>query len=297
MTTEEFIQALNEETATLGLRPVTERAVRDWVDERLIRPRKPKGRRRGCHPLWLFSEEDLRWAKIILKLKPREIRRVAELRLHLWITDDSYPVEKVIGALRSEFGRLMRRNRRTLRFKYDHRHQKRLSEEDEQKYARQLSPIDPTLAAAGFKMETKSTLDAMSELLWGKAGQERFPQIIASETAHIFGSLIPSPNSQLSGQNPPPLDLSNFAGLFGAVDEISGSGEKELTRISEADLLEARRKLREFISALSIPDFGQFTHLEPAYRTAAATFTRTEWVVSTLAAFGIQAGRKRIKSK
>lgn len=215
--TEEFIRALNDVATRLGVRPVTDRMVRDWVDERLIAPRRASGRGRGRHPVWRFTEEDFRWAVSILTLKARNIRRVAELRLRLWINDDTFPIEKIPQALRSEFSRFMQRARRKLRFKYDHRHQKRLTKEDEQRYSKQLPPLDDVLAASGFKIQAKPLLEMTSELLWGNDGQEKLPRHMATEAARIVGKSIE--------ENAAQLDLSGFAGLFGAQDEIGNSGE------------------------------------------------------------------------
>jgi hypothetical protein len=292
MTTDQLLAVLNEEAERLASAPVTRRILRDWVDEGLLTPRTAKGRRRAVNPIWHFSESDGRWATKIVELKAANIHRVAELRLHLWVSDDSYPIDAVAEALRSEFKRLMHRDRRTQRSKFDHRHQKGLTEAEVQRYFSQLPPLDSGLASIGFEISPKSATEMISELRWGRAGTEKFSRLMIEEAARILGIS----SDQIKSQ----LDVSNLAGLFGAMDEIDDSGEEGLIHVTDTDLLEARRRFRDFISSLSSEPRNQHPELLYAaheYRRAMAAFKRTEWTVSQLAAFAFQAYRTRAEPK
>jgi hypothetical protein len=286
VTTDQLLKILNKDALRLELRPISRRMLRDWVDEGLISRRKAKGRGRGRHPIWLFSATEVRLARRIVKLKAERIRRVSEIRLHLWVTEDNYSIDRIGDAVRSEFVRVLQRDRRKQRLKYDHRHQRSLSEKDEQRYSKQLPPLDSGLAEAGFKIGPRATLDIISELLWGKAKREVLPERIAEEAERIFGK----PVDQLA-----PSYFGNLAGLFGARDEIAHSGEEELSKANNADLLTARQKLHDLISALSLGARGGKRITKTAarqYRRAIASFRTTDWLVSTLAAFTLQAFRE-----
>ena len=290
MTTDRLLKILNKDALRLGLRPISRRVLRDWVDEGLISRRKAKGRGRGRHPIWRFSLTDARLARRIVKLKTERVRRVSEIRLHLWVTETNYSVDGIGDALRSEFARLLHRERRKQRLNYDHRYQRSLSPGDEQKYLKQLPPLDTGLAEAGFKIESRATLNIASELMWGKAKREVLPDLMKEEAARIGGMPVDQPSE---------LDLSNLAGLFGASEEIVDSGEQDLCKASEIDLLNARSKLHEFMARLHSNAKGSARFSKVAseqYQRAIASFGATDWLVSTLAAFTLQAFRKRTQN-
>ena len=288
MRTDELIKALNEEAARLKLKPVTRRMLRDWVDEDLIGARKARGRGHGRHPIWQFAEIDVRRAKRIVELKTAGVTRISEIRIYLWFAEDNYPIVMIGDALRSEFTRLMNRERRKLRFKYDHRYHKSLTDADVQKHSNQLPPIDAGLAEVGFKIGPAVAIKIISELLWGKAGHEELPHLMTEEASRILGRPI--------GTTDIKIDFGDLSGVFGAADEILNSGEADLKHVKDADLYEARRRLRDLISALSFGGDGlhpQLINAGSQFRRAIAAFERTEWLVSSLTAFAVQTFRKR----
>ncbi len=288
VTTEEFLRTLNDEAARLGVRPITERMVRDWVDEGLIEPRSAKGQKRAVHPIWHFSKRDAALGAQIVRLKRRGIRRVAELRLHLWSSNDDFPIDQVADALSLVFSRLMRRKRRTSHFKYDHRYQKRLPGDQISRHAGQLGPQDAQLAQAGFEIAPSASIEMASELVWGKSGSEKLPARMLQEIAQKLGT----PTDAISTQ----FDVSNLSGLFGAADEIEHSGEQELRDARDADLPEARKKLHSLLAVLSqfdtLENLG-FAEVALQYERVREAMGTTEWLVSFLAAFALQTLRKR----
>jgi hypothetical protein len=283
VTTDELLAVLNKDAARLSTRLITKRILRDWIDEGLIGVRTPKGRRRALNPVWHFSKNDAGWARRIVELKAANIRRTFELKLHLWVSEDIYPIGGIAEALNSEFIRFMHRQRRSLRFKYDHRNHRRLSEEAQEEFSRQLPPLDHDLSDANFVLPRDVALETVSKLLWGEASGAR-PSKTAENAAGILGE----------------LDLDNLSGMFGAPDEITRSGEEQLAFIRDEDLRQSRSRLIEvksglqaFQLVLSGNSDPQAEKMRTALRKAIDSFERTDWIVSTLAAFAVQAFRTR----
>jgi hypothetical protein len=287
VTTDQLLAILNDDATRLGALPVTKRMLRDWVDESLIMPRTAKGRTRALNPIWHFAESDVRWARRIVELKAANIHRVAELRLHLWVSDDTYPIEAVPEALRSEFERLMHRDRRSLHFKYDHRDQPQPTEEEQKGHAKQLPPLDRSLAEANLEIPPAIMLKIVSSLIWGNAGDSAL-----STTDEGVNDILEQGN------------LGDISGAFGAKDEIAGSGEEQLTHLQYDDLCQGRCRLNAIKARLQAAQSSSSESGDPqakeraiALKMAIGSFNRTEWIVSTLAAFALAAFRARTSEK
>jgi DNA-binding transcriptional MerR regulator len=296
VTTDQLLAVLNEDAARLSIRPVKRRLLRYWVDEGLIAARTAKGRKRGKNPIWQFSEDDVLLARRIVELKAENINRASELRIHLWVSANNYPIHSVKEALHCEFSRLMSRNRRNHPVRYDHRNRQRLSEIERKSFIRQLPPLDPDLANLGFAIPRDDMLEISSELVWGKAGEEKSPKLIGKEVTRIIAKCVGVGLEQR-------MIFENLAGVFGAMDEIGGSGQQQLGHVQDEDMREGRRRFIDITLALPIlPSLCRNSDAQTdisaiALRKQYESFKTTEWIVPTLAAFVVQAFRERTDAK
>jgi hypothetical protein len=280
VTTQELLAILNADAAGLGMPPVDALMLRFWIDGDLIEARTPQGRRRGVNPTWQFSESATHHARAIVDLKSRGVQRATSLQIHLWVIHDNYSTEAIRKALRAEFVRLLNRQRRASRFNYDHRNRKAPLDVEVQKHAKKLPPLDSDLRADGFEFFNSEMLVGLtSELMWGESSGEKLAGA-SRKLAELAG--LPF-NSEIS--------LENLGGLFGNLEEISGSGEETLKLVSHDDLHEARRRFKE-VQAFYELSAQRYPGVESLRKTR-RSLTTTDWIVSFLAMFAVQAFRER----
>jgi hypothetical protein len=285
VTTDELLAVLNGDAERMGSPPIDARVLRFWVDRRLIGVRAAKGRGRGFNPTWHFSEAACQYARAILELKSKGIRRVAALRIHLWVLKDDYPIEGVRNDLRAEFVRFRKRQRRASPFDYDHRDRARLSNADIAGEMKKLFNRFDTLPGIEF-LTPRMVVDAASELMWGEEGRKNI-------------SSIPFKMAKLAGVSTEPLNvdisIENFGGIFGSPDEIERSGEEILRKVGVDDLFVGRlrfQRMKLFFDA-SAGDRSSVRINEEARQF----LELTDGVVSLLSMFVIQAFRERVSVK
>ena len=267
---------VNEVAAKLGLQPIKERVLSDWIDEGLVAGATARGRKRGLNPKWEYGAGSVDRATIILESRSMGARRYAEYRLCLWARGCDLPWQEIRTALLGEFRRSNRRRRRASLFQYDHRDNRNYSEKTVSANFKRLGKLDERLATLKFDLSPQSLLHMMSMLTWGKGEREGI--------------------SEIAQRTFPP-------GLLGSPDEIESSGEEQLKQINEADLENARNRFFAYMCNLiylplifSLCGVRHDHDFLLAFRLAASSMMRPEWLVHNLASFTISAYRERISS-
>lgn len=272
----ELLRQVNEVAAKLGLQPIKERVLNDWIDEGLVGGANARGRKRGLNPKWEYGADAVDRATIILESRAMGARRYAEYRLCLWARGCDLPWQEVRTALLGEFRRSNRRRRRASLFQYDHRDNRNYPEKTVSANLKRLGKLDERLASLNFDLSPQSLLQMTSVLTWGKGEHEGI--------------------SEIAERTFPP-------GLLGSPDEIESSGEEQLKQVNEADLENARKRFFEYMCCLiyvplifslfNVPHDHEFSI---AFRLAACSMMRPEWLVHNLASFTISAYRERTSS-
>jgi hypothetical protein len=222
---------MNEAASQLGSAPISMPLLSRWIDKRLLRKSDPRGRGRGLHPHWFFSDDAAQMARIIVAFRSLGVHRINLLRLILWAFGYEYPIEDVKKSLQIEFHRLAQMQRRGQHSKFDHRFNK-LSASDEAKLAHRLPVRYPGLSLLMRLLPAEAMVKIVSEAHWGKKAYEITPKIISHELVQKFSFDEEKVFSIVR--------ILSIAGVFGAPDEIGNSGEAILERVTEADLTEGR---------------------------------------------------------
>jgi hypothetical protein len=276
---------------------VTDRMLRDWIDEGLFLGPKEKGLGQGLGSAWRYSPAALKAALEVVRLKALDPqRRNAVLRIRLWLLGFDIPINRIAEDLESEFSRLLGRRifRNPLRFDADSGDH--LSEREKEAERRRAGPLDPTFVDAGWELSTDDLLGVAWESV---SDPTKASQFLKSLDALV--SLYLSEQGQaifavfLSSLEP----YVDVAGLFGAPDEIEKSGLEALASINEGDLTKGRR-LYQF--ALAMADCAargsEFfpPDVAPASGEALSKIARTlrdsdEWCVAGLAICSVAAHR------
>ena len=118
---------------------MTDRMVRDWIDERLIEKSRAKGNRRGKPPTWTYSEDAAQRSMRIVELKAQGIHRASALRVNLWIDGFAIPFDDMRLALRSEFERALARLWRQKPWKFDARYRRKFSDRELEAKAKKIA--------------------------------------------------------------------------------------------------------------------------------------------------------------
>jgi hypothetical protein len=266
VTSDELLALLNEEAARLRVRPLTGRDVRAWVDRRLLKGAKPKGRRRGQNPIWIYSEESVRAALKIVELRAFRVTRTAALRVHLWVNGFDLATTEVHQALCSEYERCLSRRHREGHWREEDLDPTRLSSQARRRVERERARLDPRLARTGIPLPTEMLLDALRTAYW--------PPFEASR----------------SGIEPVPLPLAGSVtrGLLASPDYSEESVKEHLGRVSEQDLLQARDSVRQFCALFS---YGAAAlGLE-----AISWVAHGDWLISNLAGTAVEIMRRRMQ--
>jgi hypothetical protein len=294
---ETLLEVLSAEARSRASPRVTDRMLRDWIDEDLFPGPKEKGLGQGLGSEWRYSPAALRAALEVVRLKASSPeRRNKVLRIRLWLLGFDVPMVRIVKDLKSEFRRLLWRRFFRNPFRYDASSGDDLSEREKETERRRAGPLDPTFIDAGWELAT----DDLLRLVWESVSDPtKASQFLKSLDALVSPYL--SEHGQaifavfLSGLEP----YVDVAGLFGAPDEIEKSGLEALAAINEGDLTKGRR-LYQF--ALAMADCAargsEFLPpgVPPALGEAASKTNRTlresdEWCVAGLAVCSIAAHR------
>lgn len=293
LTKEELLKLANGTAAQLNMKPVAKRMLSDWVDEKLISGAKARGIKRGINPERTYEPESAERVRIILALKSLGASRFDVLRICLWAFGYEIALDSVKAALQLEYERWMKRERRKLQWRYDHRSPDHASESARAKYMRHLPPLDPYLAVTGLVFSPSALLYLMSEACWGSDdGKEASQSIIASEIERIFE--MPAETA---------LGIVKFISvseIFGSPDEVENSGQEALKSMKDEDLLVARTLfwlafLGLFAGDLFLTLFSNEAEnkMVVAYRKAMNSVVRPEWIIPTVGIFAVLVSRSK----
>jgi hypothetical protein len=295
----DLLAKLDAASQALGAGPITDRMIRDWIDERLLDKSKSKGNRRGEPPTWTYSDETLRRGLRIVELRAQGVRRVSALRINLWIDGFALLFKDMKLALKWEFGRALTQLRSRRPWNFDARYRRNLKAAELHKEGRRIDPVDTDLANAGFAPPLDILLLSGSEAFWGSG--DRGP--VQGSIEALFSNLWAEAEKTAGIHLVPP------AGLFGSEDEIAQSGLSDLARVEERDLIEgteALRKWRDIFVALYVTlstenaaqsfvrvIVGDSPEVLKALEKVMRSLDRHEWRVATLAWMVVAALRKR----
>jgi hypothetical protein len=296
---ETLLEVLNAEARSRASPPISDRILRDWIQEKLVpKPRgKGLGQGLGSEPL-RYSPAALKAALEVVRLKAaRPERKYAVLRIRLWLLGFDVPINQIAEDLESEFRWLLRRHFFRNPFRYDAKSSpKYISEREKERERRIAGPLDPTFVDAGLELPRDDLLRVIWEAVSDPVGSSQFlklldqlvPPFLSERGKSVFEPF-------LRGVEP----YVDSAGLFGNPDEIGESGLEALAAINHGDLIKGRR-LYQF--ALAMADCAAWgseffpPNIPPALGAALSKIARTlndsdEWCIANLAVCSIAAHR------
>jgi hypothetical protein len=301
----DLVVQLTAVSKKLGTGAITDRMIRDWIDERLLKKSKAKGNRRGQPPTWTYSDETVQRAERIVELRARGVRRASAIRINLWIDGFALPFKDMKLALKWEFGRALAQLRRRRTWSFDGRFRRHTPAEKLDREANRIEPVDADLAKARFAPPPEFLLTSGSELFWGSG--ERGP--IPGSFESLFSNPLVGAVSETGISFVPP------AGLFGDAEEIGNAGLSDLGRITERDLREGTEALHQWrgifatwLAMISAEDpnafqsffqsyaqsiVGDSPEIPKALEKIARSLDQHEYRVATLAWMVVAALRKR----
>jgi hypothetical protein len=142
--TENFLERLNAQAASMGQKPVTERMLEDWAYEHLITgPTIVSGS-------WDRSEESLAEAGQVLEYRARGFERVSAIRSQCWLENIKFQTYEIRKDLITEFKRARNFALRRISSIHGFRMDITLTEYRRAALRGQLGPLDPVFKDAGF---------------------------------------------------------------------------------------------------------------------------------------------------
>ena len=281
----------NERALQLGLPPVTESVFESWIDGFLFRGAEAHGKKRAINPTWTYPDDVKDTVELIVELKSQGAARTSQLLICLCAYGRGVPFCEVKAALKSELRRIVQQQARGRPWWQTHYDDlPNISELERAGRIDQLPLLDPDLAATPFALSKKSSLIAHLRAYWGaEAGDFNILHSLPEEILRItklFDELGVAP--------------WNIAGAIGPPGESAIDGYEVIDKISESDLESARELFTLMFGGLCLfdamsdlcPEFAK-SEIGIAYRKAAASFGRPEWIVATMALLAIAAFNTR----
>ena len=229
MTKGEFLERLNAENARLGRSKVTPRMLRDWVDEGNIDGPAHHGRRR------VWSEQHFLRGLDICRLKSDGSVRAAEIRVRLWLEGNDFPHDEVKEAVSDEFERLRKRALRRATTTAEREPTDRLTQRRLGKIAGQLGAKSKETSILKIRYPERELFDACKLMRFGEETVE-----ITKLATHLLGEIGLGQYTFLAESIDRKYRIA-LSGLLGEQDEIDGSLQETIEKVSEADLLTAKR--------------------------------------------------------
>lgn len=267
MTLAEFYARVVTIAAELGVEPLSQRQLRDLVDEGALSSPKPVGRGRGQGVGREWTEATLDDVALILRLRKFGERRADQAKAYLWTLGRPVPFDKARLAIEAEFARMVARERRRLG---DTEVAQRSS--GLKSLARRIGSADPALARFAPSMQEEGAfhVDVLTTLIWGE-GHREFERSLSANPD--FGALFAIVRDYFT-----PM----FSGALGDVEETDKSALAALQSASEADFLAAR-----MIVQAGLTGWWLITNLAsdepPGQREALQSADRAEWAIAALA--------------
>jgi hypothetical protein len=295
----ELLALLNAEASILGSKPVTERQLEDWISEDLLDGPKPKGKRRGVNPDWLYASGTAERALKVIRLRSLGTRRFTAQRIQLWLGDYELDKSQIKNDLSAEFKRLIKHHFFRKPWKYDARTRKFMSNVEVQKCIQKIGKVDSRLIEAGFVPSNQAILEFGSEFIWGPTSADNLLKSLKAQILTIVPWFSKEFVDNIFSDLQPYVQVS---GLFGNPDEIEKSGIAELTMVEGLDLENGRRFFQILLGLfelaskiLSLPEATQWKEGNDAIRAIVVTLKeQQEWSIVFFAMGTLAAYRRRI---
>ena len=218
----EINKALTARAKELGVH-FSERMLRDWSDEGLIRPAK---RVRESRNEWTYQDDTIERGEIILGLKKETTRRADLLALYLWVAGHEIESDRIVCALSSEFSRTLQRVRRKTPPPCDIREGGEPNAWQQRQLEQENEKLDPDFRDLGISYEPDFLKTISSTIVWGNP--EKQTDLKSLDLQMVLNFL--------------------FSGLFGIQDEIEGSFKESFDQISPQDIPSTRAIFESAIS-------------------------------------------------
>ncbi|WP_439575953.1 hypothetical protein [Phreatobacter sp.] len=223
LTRNDLVEIARREVSNSGGPPVSERTIRDWVDEGLLPRAEARGRGRGRSPDWVYPDAAADRLVAIIRIRRFGRHRTDSLRLQLWSRGHDFPIHEIMDALQREFERFVKFFRRMARWNFDHREARNSSIQAIRNYRQSLGELDPDIASVGIQFTREALLITGSFVING------------SLEPHTRSKACPSSQSDWLEKV-----VGGSAGLLALDDEDEGSGLERLLSLSEEQLLQGR---------------------------------------------------------
>lgn len=161
-----LLACLNEKAAELGQRPVSDRQLEDWAYEDLIPgPERVTG---APGTDWDWPDDSLTRALKVLDLRGRGFRRAAGVRAQQWIEGSDISFATVRDDLVREYDRARKLLIRHVSSTHGQRLDVPSTPHRRRALIKQLGPLDPRFAAAGFDLGAAYWLAAYEMARFGR---------------------------------------------------------------------------------------------------------------------------------
>lgn len=168
MNRQQFLERLNRRSRARYGVTLTDRMLRDSVEEGIIAGPKPRGRRRGQSPEWVWARGSYRQALQICRLKALGCVRFGDLRVQLWLRGSEPASGDFRASLRAEFVRRQKEAFRRVNVTRDPR-----TDEGAHKgrsgLTRQIGQPSPSLLPAGVEIAPIIKIAAFDAMRFGEA--------------------------------------------------------------------------------------------------------------------------------
>jgi|SRR5579872_1056779 len=236
----EFIKRLTTFAKRYGDGPKdVDRVLSIWVDtEHLVPGPRPKGRRRGQNPEWLWDCRSYRAALRVWRIRSLGAGRYDQVRIEMWLRHCDIRFAEFVRSLENEFRRLRRTFERKITTSFDPRDGNRASAKASRNIVQAMAGNlrdDPAFASN----IAANAVDLFDVVRFG--GSDTGGALIGLLTATLDESVPQDWRSDIGRF----LDQS-FRGLLGDMGEIANSTEAFFVRPDEAICQDARRFSNSF---------------------------------------------------
>ena len=259
MTNTELAALVNSRLGLGGPDSVTANVVRQWVDWDVLPKARIQGREKDRGPVWSRSDAAIRRALRLAGLRRQGMRREKALIVQAYIEWGHPDFDRVRDALLDEWSKWIAQLTRRQTTFLDKTEFRDVSATKKRAIATQLGPLDPRFVGTQFQ-HSPELYAAIGEFARNGNGSAKD---IEALICGAFGQMLPGIAEIL-----PPHFIGGLAGaiagLIGASDEITNSGERTIQTASERQFRIARHQIRFFYRLLSrVGQQGETASLDP----------------------------------
>ena len=268
MTNEELADWLNSALGLSGPKKVTPNVIRQWVSWKVLPESIAKGRSRGLNPQWSRSGVAVRRARRLAEFRKQGVNRKNAIILRAFVEWGHPDFEMVRLALQVEFQRGRNKLIRRKTTFMDGMEFAALSPGKANAIAHQNGPLDSRFV--GTPLEQSREFYAVISQFAYDGGQN--PTHVIELVMAALTKALPEALEVISKRQVRQFIDAN-AGLIGASDETNNAVEQEISNLSDARLLEARKFIR-----LAMILYRQI----PRYQIIFAHFNFDDWLLDLI---------------